>query len=157
MPFRRLMPFALVLIALVASVACTSSNRQEAVSDRGQEVMPFDLDRTTHRFTPRPDGLVQEVVADDPSDTTQTALVRQHLREEVNRFQAGDYGDPAQIHGDDMPGLAQLQAGAASIAVTYGDTVAGVEISFVTPEPSLVDALHQWGEAQVTDHGAHAK
>jgi glycosyltransferase involved in cell wall biosynthesis len=26
-----------------------------------------------------------------------------------------------------------------------------------TDEPRLVDALHRWGEAQVTDHGDHAE
>ncbi|ONI84905.1 hypothetical protein ALI22I_31040 [Saccharothrix sp. ALI-22-I] len=44
--------------------------RQSEVAAKGSTVMPFDLDKTTHRFTPRPDGLLQEVVADEPADTT---------------------------------------------------------------------------------------
>ncbi len=156
MTWRRVTVLALSLITFFAVVACSSSDRQDVVADRGEEVMPFDLDRTTHRFTPRPDGLVQEVVADDRTDTRQTELVRRHLREEAERFRRGDFGDPVRIHGTEMPGVRQLQAGAADINIAYRDVEAGAEILFVTLEPSLVDALHQWGEAQVADHGTHA-
>jgi hypothetical protein len=36
---------------------------QAKVAARGAEVMPFDLDRTTHVFTKLPDGGVQTVTA----------------------------------------------------------------------------------------------
>jgi hypothetical protein len=133
-----------------------SADRQAEVARRGAEVMPFDLDATTHRFTPVDDGLVQTVVADDPDDAEQVTLVRRHLDDEVARFRRGDYGDPAAIHGDDMPGLAELEAGATDIRVGYESTAAGGRITYTTSDAALVDALHRWGEAQTTDHGAHA-
>lgn len=79
--------------------------------------MPFDLEATTHRFEPVKDGLLQTVVADNPRDAEQVRLVRQHLASEAERFAAGDYSDPASIHGDDMPGLAELETGAEDIRV----------------------------------------
>jgi hypothetical protein len=154
---------AALVVALVGAVGCgqdddqAASDRQAEVAERGASVMPFDLDATTHRFEPRDDGLLQTVVADDPDDDEQVTLVREHLTEEVERFAEGDFRDPASIHGDDMPGLAALSAGADRIDVTYADVSAGAAIAFITDDVELVDALHDWGEAQVSDHGSHAE
>lgn len=158
-------PAAAVLVALAAVVvACGGGDgddgdlaaRQEDVAERGAEVMPFDLEATTHHFEPTPDGLVQTVVADDPADGDQVALVREHLAEEAAAFREGDYGDPAAIHGDDMPGLAELEANAGAVAVDLADVDAGARLTFTTDDPTVVDALHRWADAQLMDHGAHA-
>ena len=157
-----------VAVAALALAACGGGGgdepggdglveRREDVAERGAEVMPFDLEATTHRFEPSADGLVQTVVADDPSDAANVALVREHLAQEAERFAAGDYGDPAAIHGDEMPGLAELEAGADRIDVAYAETGAGGRITYTTADAALVDALHRWAEAQVMDHGAHAE
>ena len=42
-------------------------------------------DATTHRFEPRANGLEQTVVADDPDDTEQVDLIRQHELPPVSR------------------------------------------------------------------------
>lgn len=144
-------------MVVVALAGCSSSDRQATVADRGAEVMPFDLDRTTHRFTPTPNGLVEEVVADDPDDATQVGLIRGHLLGEAGRFTAGDFGDPAQIHGREMPGLAELEAGAADLQIRYEELANGARITFSTDEADLVTALERWGAAQVVDHGEHAE
>lgn len=145
---------ALAFVVALVLVACSddSPDRQAAVAERGEHVMPFDLDATTHRFDSVPTGLVETVLADDPSDADQVRLIREHLRHEGDRFRTGDYGDPAAIHGDDMPGLAELEAGAADVAVTFEDVDAGARLTFATADPTLVDALHRWGRAQTTDH-----
>jgi hypothetical protein len=162
---ERPLPAAALAVALlvVLAAACGGggdgdalAERRADVAERGAPVMPFDLDATTHRFMPVPTGLVQTVVADDPTASDQVALVREHLAQEASRFRAGDYGDPARIHGDDMPGLAELEAGADAIAVAYEDTPDGGRITYATDDPALVDALHRWAEAQTMDHGAHA-
>ena len=151
---------AVVAVAgLVALGGCGGSGatRQEEVAERGAAVMPFDLDATTHRFVPLRSGLEQSVVADDPSDARQVALIREHLEAEQHRFERGDYADPAHIHGDDMPGLATLQASAADIEITFSDLADGGRLLFSTSEPELIEALHAWGRAQISDHGAHAE
>lgn len=135
----------------------TEPNRQDEVAERGADVMPFDLDATTHRFIPSDDGLVETVTADDPNDTENVELIREHLMSERDRFRAGDYGDPAQIHGGDMPGLLELEAGAAEIDIVYGELADGARLTFASDNRKLVDALRRWGEAQVTDHGVHAQ
>ncbi len=130
--------------------------RREEVAQRGAEVMPFDLDQTTHVFEPTETGGVQEVVADDPTDEGQVLLIREHLEEEAEAFGRGDLSDPAAIHGEDMPGLRELEAGAARIDVRYSELPDGARITYASEDPALVSALHEWFEAQVSDHGDHA-
>ena len=155
---RRLAVVATIVAAAVGACGVTadSGTRQEAVAERGREVMPFDLDATTHRFVPVTDGLVQTVVADDPTDRRQVDLVRSHLRAEAARFERGDFGDPARIHGDDMPGLARLREHRGAVVVGYRSIGGGGEITYRTQDPELVAALHAWARAQTTDHGEHA-
>jgi hypothetical protein len=131
-------------------------DRQEEVAERGASVMPFDLERTTHRFAKTENGGVQTVVADDPDDATQVGLIRDHLRHEAEEFRQGRFTDPARIHGQKMPGLATLRDSAGRIDVVYGDTPDGARIAYTTADPEVVTALHAWFDAQVSDHGSHA-
>lgn len=156
---NRIRSAALAAAATLALLAgCGDSpDRQADVAAKGASVMPFDLERTTHRFTKADTGGVQTVVADNPADTGQITLIRQHLRHESDRFSRGDYTDPGRIHGHDMPGLAALRDGATRITVTYRDDPAGGQITYSTTDRALVTALHAWFDAQVSDHGQHAE
>ncbi|MFF8842200.1 aspartate carbamoyltransferase [Streptomyces sp. NPDC015127] len=156
---------ALAAVSLLATAAgCGTSAadapptaRQQDVARKGASVMPFDLERTTHRFVPVDDGLRQEVVSDTATDAEQVRLIREHLTHEAERFRRGDYADPARIHGAGMPGLRELSAGSAGIEVSYSERPDGAALRFRTADPALVDALHRWGAAQVADHGEHAE
>lgn len=132
------------------------SERQAAVAEKGAAVMPFDLDATTHIFEKTEEGGRQQVIADDPDDSEQIALIRTHLAEEAARFQQGDFHDPAMIHGDNMAGLHALMMGAAHINIVYSDIPDGAQILYTTTDAELVDALHSWFDAQLSDHGQHA-
>jgi hypothetical protein len=132
-----------------------SGDRQTQVAANGAQIMPFDLSRTTHAFTDLPDGGRETVTANDPSDTDQIALIRSHLGTETQKFNSGDFSDPAQIHGNGMPGLAQIKAGYANIAFSYEELSNGAAINYSSSDPALVSALHTWFAAQRSDHGAH--
>ncbi|MEO1619741.1 MAG: hypothetical protein AAFU53_01775 [Cyanobacteria bacterium J06632_3] len=71
--------------------------RQTEVARIGSQVMPFDLEVTTHEFAPLPDGGLQTVTADNPADRQQIELIQSHLQEESTKFQAGDFSAPAKI------------------------------------------------------------
>lgn len=133
-----------------------ATERQAEVAEKGAEVMPFDLDATTHIFEKNADGGLQQVIADNPADSEQIVLIRSHLAEEAERFQQGDFHDPAMIHGDDMAGLHALMMGAGQIEITYSDLPDGAQILYTTTDAELIDAIHSWFDAQVSDHGQHA-
>ncbi len=118
--------------------------------------MPFDLDRTRHSFVKDETGGVQSVVALEYGDAEQVALIREHLREISVAFSKGRYEDPSSIHGDDMPGLRELAAGAENVVVEYREIDAGGEIRYSSSDAALVAAVHNWFDAQLADHGHDA-
>ena len=153
---RWLAKTATILLPLIASTVFAQTT-QEHVHQMAHSVMPFDIEKTVHIFKMTESGGVQRVVARDPSESDQVALIQQHLKHESERFQRGDYSDPATLHGADMPGLRDLRAGASAIEVTYEALPLGAEITFTTADLHLITAIHRWFGAQLSEHGADAR
>jgi hypothetical protein len=157
---RALFVGVLVVVGALALAGCGSQSatakRQADVAQRGAQVMPFDLNATTHTFTKTDSGGVQLITAHDPDDQTQIDLIRQHLQLERDHFAKGDFSDPAKIHGMDMSGVSELSAGYERITVTYSERPAGAELAYATQDATLVGALHSWFDRQVMDHGTSA-
>ncbi len=130
-------------------------NRPAEVVARGEQVMPFDLERTTHSFTKTSTGGIQRVVSDD-GDEGQIGLIRTHLATESEAFGRGNFASQERIHGTDMPGLTVLRQGGSALSVAYVDTPTGGQITYATSRPEVVAALHLWFDAQTSDHGDHA-
>ena len=149
--------FTALIIVLAISVHAFAQTRQEHVHQMAHSVMPFDISRTMHIFRMTESGGVQKVIAKDPGAADQIKLIRQHLRHEAERFRHGDYSDPAKLHGADMPGLKDLQAGAPQIKVSYAALPSGAQITFETADIHLMTALHRWFGAQLSEHGADAR
>ncbi|KVD85857.1 aspartate carbamoyltransferase [Burkholderia ubonensis] len=147
---------ALAAGSLASSAAADMTARQKEVAQRGTDVMPFSLAATAHIFTKTADGGVQQVVTkrDDPQ---QAGLIRQHLAMVAQQFAAGEFEGPEHIHGKNMPGLEALRAARpGELEVSYRDLPNGGEIAYRTDQPRLVTALHQWFDAQLSDHGHDA-
>jgi len=133
------------------------TQRQAEVSERSQNVMPFSLVATTHIFTKNSEGGIQQVVAKNLSDTAQVKLIREHLQDIREQFLKGNFSSPSQIHGKDMPGLAALKvAKPGQIAIDYQNIEGGAQLTYQATDARLVSALHQWYDAQLTDHGKDA-
>lgn len=140
-----------------AAHMAASTRQQAEVAQRGKEVMPFDLSATQHIFTKTPEGGIQRVVARRAEDAEQVRQIRLHLEDIRKQFSQGDFSGPRHIHGEQMPGLAALQAAKpGQIAVTYRAIPEGAELTYSTADPPLVTALHDWFDAQVSDHGKDA-
>jgi hypothetical protein len=131
--------------------------RQQEVAHRGTTVMPFDLSRTTHVFDDQADGGLQTVTANDPSDTAQIYLIRDHLADLANRFARGNFADQAWLHGMDMPGLADLSAGYKKLKIIYQVLPNGASLKLASDDPAVVTAIHKYFAAQRSDHAAHGE
>ncbi len=132
-----------------------SAERLQAVAAAGAQVMPFDLQRTTHTFTDETWGGTQVVVSND-GDAEQVALIRSHLSDEAAKFVRGDFASPEAIHGREMPGLDVLRVRHSSVEVSYADISGGGSITYRSQDRASIDAIHAWFQAQRSDHGAHA-
>jgi hypothetical protein len=147
-----------VLVSLVGAGAWYISGRSDhanagaAMANRAQQVMPFDLSRTTHTFAKTLTGGVETVVVKDPADARNRKLIRSHLQTEAANFRRGDYSDPGKIHGMNMPGVSTLEQGAARVTVEYADLPDGARVTYSSTESNLVTAIHDWFDRQVSDH-----
>jgi len=132
------------------------ADRQSMVHNMGSQVMPFDLSQATHIFEMTESGGIQQVIAKDPGDSAQVGLIQQHIQHEVMMFGAGDFSDPMSLHGNDMPGVKELTAGAAQIKIEYEALPGGAQITFTTQDLHLITEIHRWFGAQLSDHGSDA-
>jgi hypothetical protein len=154
-----------ILLSILATIGVLFSagwltlpqaNRQDMVHEMGSNVMPFDLSQTTHIFEMTDSGGIQQVVAKDPNDNAQIALIQQHMQHEAMMFSAGDFSDPMSVHGKEMPGAQELSTGVAQIKVEYAALPNGAQITFTTQDLHLITEIHRWFGAQLSDHGSDA-
>lgn len=159
---KKLLMVAIVGVVLLAAGGLAIyqqmqvKNRQEFIHDRGNMVMPFDLSKTTHVFTQTDQGGLQKIQAKDPQDTEQIDLIRMHLQKEKVLFDNGDFSDPASLHGDSMPGLDVLKQSTDTLQVEYSDLPDGAQLTYITDDPAVINAVHMWFMAQLQDHGMDA-
>lgn len=138
---------------------CENNTKQEhqgMIHEMGSHVMPFDLDITLHVFEMTINGGIQDVVLRDEKDNDQLILIREHLQDEAERFSEGDYSDPIALHGNDMPGIKELEAAGSKISISYKELPTGGRIIYETSDIRLITAIHTWFGAQLSDHGADA-
>jgi hypothetical protein len=148
---------ALLMTASAQAAGKPTEDRLDEVAKRGAHVMPFSLERTTHIFSKTPKGGLQQVIAKNRSDAEQIGLIRRHLSKISQEFMRGDFSDPAKIHGENMPGLEELRkASPGQIKIAYKELPNGAEIEYSTDGRQLIDAIHRWFDAQLSDHARHA-
>lgn len=152
-----IMILSLLVMSPCYAVEKASEKRLDEVAQRGVHVMPFDLELTTHVFSKTAKGGVQKVIVKNLKDTAQIRLIREHLIKISREFQQADYSGPAKIHGENMPGLETLRnAKPDQISILYKDLPNGAEITYSTDITILITAIHQWFDAQLSDHARHA-
>jgi hypothetical protein len=83
-------------------------------------------------------------------------LVRSHLSQLATHFAEGDFSGPRRIHGDDMPGVKALASAAGKVRFVYRELPNGAEIEYRTEDKPLIEAIHSYFDAQLSDHARHA-
>ncbi len=159
MNFMHISALALLFTTAAMSVHAqepASPARLDDVAERGRHVMPFDLEKTQHVFDKTEHGGIQQGIAKDAADSEQIGLIRRHLSKLAEGFRQGDFSRQRDIHGDDMPGLADLAADYTHVRFDYRELPNGAEIEFSSEDTALVDAIHRYFNAQLSDHARHA-
>ncbi len=150
----------LILIGLLFFSSTASSEEQAdpkrmaEVKQREQQTVPFAMDEVRHSFTKTVHGGVQHIVVKSADNTEQIKLIQDYLFKLSNEFRKGDFSETERIHGPDMPGLAQLKkAQTDDIRFEYKELPDGAQIHYSTEYPQYVQALHEWFDAQTSEHG----
>lgn len=150
-----LIPLSVTLPAHAVEKA--SEQRLDEVAQHGSHVMPFNLEQTLHVFSKTQTGGLQQVITKDSSNIEQVKLIREHLSKISQEFMQGDFSDPEKIHGEGMPGLSELRtAQPGQIKIVYKELPNGAEIDYSTDNAKLIEAIHKWFDAQLSDHARHA-
>jgi hypothetical protein len=123
------------------------------VNGRGDQVMGFDHEKTTHHFHLMSDGGVIEVEANDQKDIASSGQIREHLNHIAQMFADGDFTAPMLIHAQTPPGVAVMKRLKAEIQYRFEETVRGGQIRITTANLEALAAIHEFLRFQITDHG----
>ena len=122
------------------------------VDRRGDEVMGFPHQRTSHHFLIEPEGGTIQVETKDSGDTGSLRQIRAHLSEVARQFAAGDFSMPREIHGRVLPGVPEMIERKDAITYLYEDHEKGGRVLIRTSNPEAVAAIHAFLKAQIGDH-----
>lgn len=158
---KKPLRFAIAIAALAApplvfaqhvSSHCGGDHHAQ-VDARGDQVMGFDHDKSTHHFRLTPSGGAIEVSANDPGDEKTRAAIREHLAHIAKKFAAGDFEAPMRIHDRVPPGMPVMQREKGKISWTYEDVETGGRVVIATKDPEALAAIHEFLRFQIRDHG----
>jgi hypothetical protein len=123
-----------------------------AVNQRGDHVMGFTHEKTTHHFRLYADGGAIQVTANDPKDTESRDQIRMHLSHIAQMFAAGDFQAPMLIHDQTPPGAATLQRLKAEVSYRFEETPNGGRVRIATKNKEALSAAHEFLRFQISDH-----
>lgn len=150
---RRLFTFLTLFIALISvAFAQHDHDTSSGIEHRGDAVMGFDHDKTTHHFGVTKNGGTIQVTANDAKDKDSIAAIRSHLPHVMKMFASGDFNAPMLIHDKVPPGSKVMAAKKDKISYTYVDIERGGKISITTSDPEALKAIDEFLTMQIKDH-----
>lgn len=154
MKYAALISIGLLLSTFASAEEPINTQNQTTVQQRHKQVVPYDPDKVMETFSKTVHGGVMHVVSKSADNAEQIKLIQAYLSDLASAFRKGDFSGTEKMHGADMPGLKQLKAAKQDdIRYTYKALPDGGQIHFTTEYPLLVQALHEWFDAQTQDHG----
>ena len=125
--------------------------RQDGVVQRGDHVMGFSHDKTTHHFRLLKDGGEIVVEANDPTDKASIQQIQMHLGHIVSMFSNGNFKAPMLIHDTNPPGTATMTRLKSQIRYELSEIDQGAKIRIYS-SPEATDAVHAFLLFQIVDH-----
>lgn len=152
----RMLPLLLSLAVLPVVVSGQNPPKQtkpsEGVIERGEHVMGFSHEASTHHFRLFIDGGQIEVTANDPRDKASIDQIRTHLGHIAKMFASGNFHAPMLIHDTNPPGTVTMTRLKEQIRYEFSELASGGRIRLVTSNPETTDAVHAFLLFQIVDH-----
>ncbi len=149
---------ALVILALGLAAAALQTETQDSddhhagMTNRGDQVMGFSHQKTTHHFRLYQDGGAIEIAANDPKDNDGRSMIRTHLSQVAKMFAAGNFNSPMFIHATTPPGAATMADLRDQIQYQYQETASGGRVRIHTLNAKALDAVHKFLRFQIEEH-----
>jgi hypothetical protein len=132
--------------------ALQSDPHHQGVVKRGDEVMGFSHEKTTHHFRLYSDGGAIEAEANDAKDAASRDQIRAHFGHIAKLFAAGDLSAPMLIHAQNPPGTEVMKRLRNTIEYRLESTEKGARIRITTKDGEALRAVHEFLRFQITDH-----
>jgi hypothetical protein len=122
------------------------------MNKRGDRVMGFDHDKTTHHFRLLADGGLIQVEANDAKDIASRDQIRMHLSHIATMFADGNFKAPMLIHDQTPPGVPVLERLKAEITYKFEKTDQGGRVRIMTENAEALKATHEFLRFQIKEH-----
>lgn len=123
-----------------------------AMNHRGDHVMGFSHDKTTHHFLLTKDGGVIQVQANEAADAESRDHIRMHLQHIAKAFASGDFEDPMEVHAQLPPGVPVMKERKEKISYRFQSIERGGKVVIRSYDGEAVKALHEYLKFQIEEH-----
>jgi hypothetical protein len=130
----------------------TMSSHHRGVNHRGDHMMGFSHEKTTHHFRLFMDGGEIEVLANDSKDVASRDQIRSHLAHIAEMFSAGDFNAPLLIHDRVPPGAPEMRQLKEAITYKFSARERGGSVRITTHHAAALKAIHEFLSFQIEDH-----
>jgi len=132
--------------------ASQEDHPHQGVVERGDKVMGFSHEKTSHHFRLYADGGAIEAQSNDPHDAASRDEIRTHFGHIAKMFAAGDFSAPMLIHEQNPPGTEEMKRLRSAIQYSVENTERGGRIRITTNSTDALQALHKFLRFQIADH-----
>ena len=136
----------------LAGAAFAQDAHHVGVDERGDHVMGFSHEKTTHHFRLYKDGGAIEVTANDARDSESRDQIQMHLSHIARMFASGNFQAPMLVHDKTPPGVPVLEKLKDEVSYKFTRTERGAAIRITTKNPEALAALHEFLRFQIADH-----
>jgi hypothetical protein len=140
-------------VPLVLSPKTASAQHDDsAMNNRGDHVMGFDHDKTSHHFELTKTGGIIQVQAIDSTDSASRDHIRMHLQHISKAFAAGDFENPMEVHAEVPRGVPTMKKLKDKIEYRYESIVRGGRVVIRTDDADAQTAVHEYLQYQIREH-----
>jgi hypothetical protein len=140
------------LFLLPCAAVAVQQHDNTTMNSRGDHVMGFDQNKTTHHFTLTKTGGAIKVQANDSSDTASRDHIRMHLQHISKAFAEGDFTDPHEVHAEVPPGVPLMKDRKDKISYRFESIPNGGKVVISTEDPKALKAIHEYLRYQIREH-----
>lgn len=155
-PAARGIILAMACVALLQAYPATTATALQhddaAMNARGDHVMGFDHNKTTHHFMLTKTGGVIQVQVNNPSDSASRDHIRVHLQRISKAFASGDFANPMEVHDEMPPGVPVMRERKDKTTYTYESIENGGKVLIHTNDPPALEAVHEYLRYQIREH-----
>ncbi len=122
------------------------------VDERGDAVMGFSHEKTTHHFLLYADGGAIVAESKDPKDAESQSQIRAHFQHIAGMFADGNFTAPLLVHGKNPPGTERMKRLQGEIHYQFETTERGGRVQITTANARALSAIHEFLRFQIKDH-----